>query len=72
MVKPDRKEGKMKVKTLLSTFKKVEYILVSESGCELERDYVGDKYYGQSEYEDKKVLSITTVKYCDHIFITIK
>lgn len=62
----------MKVKTLLSTFKKVEYILMAESGYELERDFVSDKYYGESQYEDAKVISITTVKHCDELFITIK
>lgn len=62
----------MKVKTLLSTLKKTEYALMTESGSGLEEGYVSDKYYDESNYEDSKVVSITTVANCDKLFITIK
>lgn len=61
----------MKVKTLLKTFEKVEYIIASGCG-QLERGFIGQKYMNESDYEDKTVVAIRTVADCDIIFIMVK
>jgi len=63
----------MKVKTLLKTFASVEYVLVSESGSQLEDGYIVDGAWDNyTEYEDYKVVAIKTVDGCSKLFITVK
>lgn len=63
----------MKVKTLLKTLNQVEYSLLAESGWLKEKGYVDAHGYDYtSNFEDAKVIKITTVKDCDELFITIK
>ncbi len=63
----------MKVKTLLKTLKNTDYVLMDANGNCLDKDFVGDKYYGESvRFEDEKVISIHTVMSCDTLFITIE
>ncbi len=62
----------MKLKTLLKTLYKVEYVVQTKTGATLDEDYISEKYYGESDmYGDYKVLKITTVVNCDTLFITI-
>ena len=60
----------MKVKTLLKTFERVNYVLQTKQGISLEEDFVGDSYDG-SMYDDYKVVRIRTVSDIDTIYITI-
>lgn len=64
----------MKVKTLLKTLKNVAYVLQSDTGFSYESGYIGDGAVGEfySDYSNFKVVSITTVRDCDKLFITIK
>ncbi len=64
----------MKVKSLLKTLVGVEYCLMSETGCQLERGYASSTlgYDETSDYEDWKVVKIETINNCDELFITIK
>jgi hypothetical protein len=68
-----RKRYNMKVKSLLKTFEGIDYHLITENGSQLEHGYVPTwGYDGTSNYEDYKVVKITTVSGCDELFITIK
>ena len=62
----------MKVKTLLKTLRNTEYTLMAESGWAKEEGYVGDSYYDDSAFEDATVVTITTVRDHDMLYITIK
>ena len=63
----------MKVKTLLKTFKDVEFVLQGSTGWTILSDYIGDTYCGEASfYEDWKVISITTVVNNAVLFIKIK
>lgn len=64
----------MKVKSLLKTLVGIDYHLINEYGGQLEHGYVPTftGYDGTSDYEDYKVVRITTVSGCDELFITIK
>ena len=65
----------MKVKSLLKTFEGIDYHLVTENGSQLEHGYIPTFWGycdGTSDYEDYKVVRITTVSGCDELFITIK
>lgn len=61
----------MKVKTLLKVLVNTEYNLLAESGWLREEGFIGDKYRGESNYEDWKVIKVETIKDNDILFITI-
>ncbi len=63
----------MKVKTLLKTLRSVSVVLMdNESGWTKEDVFVDKLGYFFCQFEDAKVVTITTVPNCDTLYVRIK